>query len=79
MRVTGANNPNLAAVAITAMMKRALYLIDAGEGFGARIEWQAPGMCGPEAMTLDENREWQRVRESNSRGGEANRASNAAP
>lgn len=72
--IRGVRNPETAERHVTNMLKRSLYLVDSLPGeFGARID-------GPsESIELDENREWQRVRDSNSRGCDPNRASNAAP
>ncbi|MCW2930005.1 MAG: hypothetical protein JWM19_967 [Actinomycetia bacterium] len=77
--VRGVRNPHVAVTRIMNLLKRSLYLIDGEEGsFTARID--APGV----SIELDENREWQvaegqRVRDSNSRGGDPNRVSTAAP
>lgn len=63
-----------AGIVIANHLKQSLFALDGIEGkFGARID-------GPQgSIELGENREWQRVRDSNSRGTEPNLASNQAP
>ena len=73
--VRGVLQPTVARTRIVMMLKRALYLVDGIPGkFTARIDG-APGG----SIELDENREWRRVRDSNSRGCDPNTLSGRAP
>jgi hypothetical protein len=68
------NHPSVTENVITTALKRALYSVGGIPGeFGARID----GPCG--SIELDENREWQRVRDSNSRGADPDTLSRRAP
>lgn len=71
--------PGQAANVIVNQVKRALFMIDGGEDFGAEIINCIPALARWDVSVLDEDREWQRVRDSNSRGPEPNGTSNAAP
>jgi hypothetical protein len=71
--------PGTAANIIVNEVKRALFKIDGGEDFGAEIINCVPPLAKWDVSVLDENREWQRVRDSNSRGVATNGISGAAP
>jgi hypothetical protein len=75
--VRGLKNPDAAAMPVVNMIKRSMHMVEGIHGqFGAEIAVEAPGRS--EHLILA-GYEWQRVRDSNSRGSDPNCASDAAP
>lgn len=74
-----ATDPAVAAQVLVNRLKRALFQVTGHPGeFTAEITVFLPGdLDGTRTALVDG--EWQRVRDSNSRGFDTNRASNAAP
>lgn len=71
--------PGVAANVIVNQVKRALFKVDGTEDFGAEIINCVPALNQWEVIALDEHLEWQRVRDSNSRGDLPNLLSGQAP